>query len=350
MSTMLDICPEYFDLSRLEDQYSNFIKIGQGAFGKVYKAVSKKSNDLVAIKSIPLRPEERSVQLIFREVNTLKILNHVNVVRLIDVCQSQSDSEEYKYNLVLEFCQYDLFDLLHNRDINFPLGAIKSAMRQILGGLRAMHSYGIVHRDLKPENILVTSVGILKLTDFGLARSFKNIKRKEEVKTRCFSPFVGTQWYMSPEVLLGEQNYGTEVDLWAAGLIMVEFFTRKQLFRGESECHQLNLISEICGFIDPFDIPNVALLFHGYGISFPVCSRKVWEHLAPAVKDVYALELIDELLIIDPKRRTKATKAYHHEFFYKKPFGASFKNVVDKHIETLRLPVKEPSAKRPKRF
>nr|CAI5826988.1 unnamed protein product [Callosobruchus analis] len=103
---------------------------------------------------------------------------------------------------------------------------------------------------MKAANVLITKNGVLKLADFGLARAFSTNKNG-------FTNRVVTLWYRPPELLLGERNYGPPVDLWGAGCIMAEMWTRSPIMQGNSEQQQLTLISQLCGSITPKVWPGV---------------------------------------------------------------------------------------------
>ena len=102
------------------------------------------------------------------------------------------------FYLVLEFCHHDLAGLLGNPKVQFTIEDIKNVMQQILNGLYYLHSNKILHRDMKSANILITKLGIVKLADFGLARSISTT-RPNRLTNR-----VITLWYRPPEVLLGK--------------------------------------------------------------------------------------------------------------------------------------------------
>jgi len=92
---------------------------------------------------------------------------------------------------------------------------------------------------MKAANILITKQGILKLADFGLARA---ISVKKQGHPNRYTNRVVTLWYRPPELLLGERNYGPAVDMWGAGCIMAEMWTRSPIMQGNTEQHQLTLI------------------------------------------------------------------------------------------------------------
>ncbi|GIY46624.1 cyclin-dependent kinase 9 [Caerostris extrusa] len=89
----------------------------------------------------------------------------------------------------------------------------------------------IYFRDLKPSNILITKSGIVKLADFGLARFFRDAT---EDQPNRYTNKVVTLWYRPPELLLGDRNYGPPVDMWAAGCVMAEMWTRFPIIEGNS--------------------------------------------------------------------------------------------------------------------
>ena len=111
----------------------------------------------------------------------------------------------------------------------------------MLLAIEFMHSQGLIHRDVKPENLLVSSNGLLKVCDFGFARSLL------PNSSAVYTDYVSTRWYRSPELLVGDANYSIEVDIWAVGCIFAEMFNGVPLFPGDSDIHTLKLILDIFG-------------------------------------------------------------------------------------------------------
>lgn len=121
-------------------------------------------------------------------------LDHPNLNKLFEVFEWKN-----QYVLIMELCEGgDLFKKIQKQQ-TFPESKVADIMKQILSGVVYLHSMNIVHRDLKPENMLYDNEGkMIKLTDFGTAVEMSN-KRK-------LSSFVGSPYYIAPEVIRGEYN------------------------------------------------------------------------------------------------------------------------------------------------
>ena len=207
-----------------------------------------------------------------REIRILQLLNHDNIVNLIEICRTYNRHKTTFY-LVFDFCEHDLAGLLSNFNVKFTLQEIKKVMQQMFEGLYFIHTNKIIHRDMKAANILITKQGILKLADFGLARAISINKQNQPNR---YTNRVVTLWYRPPELLLGERNYGPAVDMWGAGCIMAEMWTRSPIMQvlvlaqiwlpvnvslqGNTEQHQLTLIAQLCGAINEEVCPNSFLL------------------------------------------------------------------------------------------
>lgn len=217
---------------------------------------------------------------------------------------------------MFEFCEHDLAGLLSNHQIKFSLSEMKKMVQMLLNALYFIHSNKILHRDMKAANVLITKNGVLKLADFGLARAIHLNKEQSQRYTNR----VVTLWYRPPELLLGERNYGPPIDLWGAGCIMAELWTRTPIMQGNTEQHQLTLISHLCGSIAADVWPGVEKLDLFNKMVLPANQkRRVKERLRSYVKDPLALDLIDKMLTIDPGQRIDADTALNHDFFWSDP-------------------------------
>lgn len=256
----------------------------------------------------------------------MKRLKHENIVQLIEVCRSKAnEANKYRstFYLVFEFCDHDLSGLLSNSQLKFSLSDIKRIMQQLLDGLFYIHYNKILHRDLKASNILMTKNGVLKLADFGLARTYNVDKQSRNRYTNK----VVTLWYRPPELLLGVRDYGPAIDMWGVGCIMAELWTRYPILQGVSDLNQLKLISCLCGTITPQVWPGVENLELYNSIQNPEKreERKVKERLSSYVLDHLALDLIDKLLVLDPKKRIDSDTALNHDFFWKEPLPSDLR-------------------------
>lgn len=242
---------ENFDYPYVNDvqiYYEQLLKIGQGTFGEVFKARCKRTGQLVALKKILMENEKEGFPITaLREIKMLKLLRHPNITELIEVCtrKQRNARERFSFYLVFTFCEHDLAGLLSNKTVKFSLVDIKTMAKHILEGLNKIHKSNILHRDMKSANVLITSDGVLKLADFGLARLM--IKQKENRYTNR----VVTLWYRPPELLLGSSHYGPTIDIWGAGCIISELWIRSPILQGNTEQQQLDLIAKLCGSINP---------------------------------------------------------------------------------------------------
>lgn len=148
------------------------------------------------------------------------------------------------FYLQFEYVKHDLQGLLEKK-VKFELEHLKCIMKQVLKGVMYLHSNKIIHRDIKGANILINEHGIVKLADFGLARTiYPGHVMNYTIK-------VVTLWYRAPEILLGFKNYSDKVDIWSVGCFFYDLFCRKTMFPGQNEKEQLELIFETCGTPDP---------------------------------------------------------------------------------------------------
>lgn len=97
-------------------------------------------------------------------------------------------------------------------------------------GIKYIQSGDIIHRDLKPSNLLINSECLIKIADFGLARSISQTEEKDTIMTE----YVATRWYRAPEIVLGSNKYSKAVDMWSVGCILAELVNGKALFPGKS--------------------------------------------------------------------------------------------------------------------
>jgi len=129
----------------------------------------------------------------------------------------------------MQYCEHELKSILEDRKLAFTHGQLKRLIMQLLLAVDFMHKSFVMHRDLKTSNLLYTNEGILKVCDFGLARTFTKTKQKQ------YTNWVVTLWYRAPELLLGCDTYNEKVDMWSVGCIFAELILREPLFAAKTE-------------------------------------------------------------------------------------------------------------------
>ena len=152
-----------------------------------------------------------------------------------------------KLYLVFEYVERNLLEVLEQRPNGLDPETVRRYIWQLVRAISWCHRSDVVHRDIKPENLLVDpesrSNSALKLCDFGFARALTRAKTAREPLT----DYVATRWYRAPELLLGSDAYGFEVDQWAIGCIMGELIDGQPLFPGESDVDQLYIVQKHMG-------------------------------------------------------------------------------------------------------
>ncbi|KAJ1918195.1 cyclin-dependent kinase 5 [Mycoemilia scoparia] len=298
-----------------------------GTYGIVYKAQVRETKEFVALKRIRLDNEEEGVPCTaIREISLLKELKHPNILGLYDVLHT-----EKKLTLVFEYLDSDLKKFLDAYGGQLESITIKKLMYQLLCGVDFCHQNRVLHRDIKPQNLLINKKGELKIGDFGLARAFG-------IPVRSYSHEVVTLWYRPPDVLLGSSQYDTSVDIWSVGCVFAETATGQPLFPGSSVTNQLQWIFGKMGSpIDEgipdtpngvpvskegFEIPTTTYYRYWPGFTKQFeCPPKMTNYPGEGLDrflpkiDLDGVDLLQKMLICDPKRRISASQALKHPYF-----------------------------------
>ena len=254
-------------------EYYEFVKcIGKGAFGKVTLGIHKLTGKYVAIKTIEksLMKDDFSKRKVFQEVYILKKIRHSNIIRLLEVFESNKH-----YLMVMEFAGGG--DLLHfiKRRGKMQESDAKFIFKQIVYGLAHIHWRSVIHRDIKLDNILLDWESGVKICDFGVS---KITKKGQVIKEQC-----GTPAYIAPEIITDEGYEGFFVDVWSLGVL---------------------LYAMICGTV-PFKAPNMEdlhELIKKADFSYP------WE-LTDSAK-----ALINSCIQLDPFKRITIPEILGHEW------------------------------------
>ena len=201
----------------------------------------------------------------------------------------------------------NLYELMKGRGDNpFPESEVQNWCFQLFEAIAYMHQQGYFHRDLKPENLLLNK-DVIKIADFGQAR---------EVSSQSpFIEYVSTRWYRAPEVMLRSPSYGSAVDMWAMGVIMVELFTLRPLFPGSCEADQIFKICSVIGSPNQQTWPQGLRLAASLKYRFPqFIDSHVISALIPTASPG-AIDLIASLCSWDPNKRPTAAESLKHPFF-----------------------------------
>ncbi|KAL5594766.1 hypothetical protein BROUX41_001680 [Berkeleyomyces rouxiae] len=305
-------------------------KLGEGTFGEVHRARSRRNGVHVAMKKIIMHNEKDGFPITaLREIRLLKLLSHPNVLRLEDMSveypQRVGDKRKRpSMYMITPYMDHDLSGLLDNPEVIFTVPQIKCYMLQLLEGLRYLHDSHILHRDMKAANLLIDNNGILQIADFGLARHYSGPTPRPGLGSgsgdRDYTGLVVTRWYRPPELLLCLRKYTPAIDVWGVGCVFGEMLTGKPILTGESDHHQLEIIWDLVGSPTDVNMPGWRTLPGAEGLklrSRPGClSTKFKEHGPQAVS------LLKELLNLDWRGRINAGDALHHPYFKIDPLPA----------------------------
>ncbi|CAN8290652.1 unnamed protein product [Cochlearia groenlandica] len=186
--------------------------LGEGTFAKVKFARNVVNGDNVAIKVIDKEKvlKNKMIAQIKREISTMKLIKHPNVIRMIEVMASKT-----KIYFVLEFVTGgELFDKISSNG-RLKEDEARKYFQQLINAVDYCHSRGVYHRDLKPENLLLDVNGALKVSDFGLSALPQQVREDGLLHTTC-----GTPNYVAPEVINNKGYDGAKADLWSCGVIL----------------------------------------------------------------------------------------------------------------------------------
>ena len=331
---------------KLTDEYEIIQRISGGTCGDVLKAREIKTGKLVAAKRIKfLNPSIGFPPNSLLEIDILRHVKHTNLANLIQVC-----IEDHHVYLIFDYLEYDLYGLMYSNNLKLNVLQVRCFSRQLMLGLQALHSNNVLHRDLKPANLLISHDNLLQITDFGLAM-------RETSKVHPPTREVITIWYRPPELLLGVDDYGSEIDIWSAGCIIYEMITRNVLFRGamDSEIEELSTIFSICGL--PNEqwpewrvLPNAQAFLHPHDHRYT--GKSLEEYLNKTIPEDFklAIPLLLDLLRFNPKQRIDVNKALQHPFLCsendelepsklpKLTFPDSHQSILEKNDKITHLP------------
>ena len=303
--------------------------------------MEKDNNEEYEFKSVCVKKltyisnDEEEAKNALRELSFLSFIRHPKIIKLIDIIKPDEEDFDEIY-MVMDKQDYNLKQIIKSKNfdyLNDPKykNFIKSIIHQILQALVYLHSSKIMHRNLKPSNILISKNAQIKICDFELARTFKEIK---QFKGRNIRNEINNLDYAAPELFSNEESgfYNEKVDLWSVGCIMLELYLRKTSYFSFDEklengydqrwkwFYQLKKIFSVFGMPERKDIERTVrnviysdeILEHLEKSEFPV---RDFEEIFPQIKDKDALDLLKKLLEFNYKKRISAKEALNHPYF-----------------------------------
>jgi len=289
-------------------EFEFMAKLGDGTYGIVSKVRDRVTLKEYAMKGIKMEESKDGFPLqSLREIKTLQLCRHPNVVSLEEVLVGNGGANVY---LLMEYVENDVFDLMQVRDRPFTVSETKCLLQQLLAAVSHLHANWVVHRDIKPANLLMSNQGVLKLADFGLAREYGSPLGQ-------MTEGVVTLRYRAPEVLLGGQ-YTTAVDVWSCGCIFAEFLTNQSLFAGHNDLEQIDKIFQVLGSPSERMWPGFSKFPVLKTFSFVEQPYSTLKKNMPMLSDL-GFQLLKSMFVYDPSKRISAEAALNHPYFMESP-------------------------------
>eukprot|EP00102_Acyrthosiphon_pisum_P013567 XP_008183191.1 PREDICTED: cyclin-dependent kinase-like 2 isoform X3 [Acyrthosiphon pisum] len=290
------------------------------------KCKDRLTNEVVAIKKITdsyfYMPE------VLREFMIHKILNkHINVIRLLNIFRLKS----YLY-IVFPYMDYNMCQYInkyHPNGLGYDL--TKGFMIQIINGIDYMHRNYVVHRDIKPENILIKKNGLIKICDLGISKMLCALSFKAEP---IMTPDMGTIWYKAPEMLLGTQKYGPEIDIWSlVGIVFIECTSGHPIITQETSIEQYQSIVKYFGVsIKDQKYLNRKIKKINKVVSIKYIRNSTLKNVSMALNNKFPqwpidlIEIVSKCLEFIPSKRKTTKSLLKTSYFVNGPFLKSFRD------------------------
>ena len=264
----------------------NFVQIGEGSTGIVFTADDLSLRQRVAVKQMNLRRQQRR-ELLFNEVVIMRDYHHPNIISMVDAFLV-NDNLWVEMEYLEGGSLTDIVTSLHLSEEQMA-----TVCKQVLDALAYLHRQGVIHRDVKSDSILLSADGRVKLSDFGFCAQVSH-----EIPKR--KSLVGTPYWMSPEII-SRIPYGTEVDIWSLGIMLVEMVEGEPPYFDEPPLTAMRIIRDLPG-------PNIQYK----GMSAPLQA------------------FLQLLLTRDSFKRPGAHELLHHQFIKKAQEPAILKPLIEK--------------------
>ncbi|PRQ17036.1 putative protein-serine/threonine kinase CMGC-CDK-PITSLRE family [Rosa chinensis] len=317
-----------------EEYYtSNQEALGEGTYGVVYRARDEQTGEIVAMKKVKMDNRDEGFPITsLREINILLSCNHPSIVGAKEVVVDKDGD----ILMVMEYMDYELKFLMESMEQRFSIGEVKYLVKRLLEGVKYLHDNWVLHRDLKTSNMLLNKEGELKICDLGLSRQYGS-------PLQPYTSNVVTLLYRAPELLLGQKQYSTAIDMWSVGCIMAELLAKEPLFspKTPTEVHQLDAIFDTLGAPKETDWPGVSKLPVFKSIKIKKGENNLRKKFCGTcftgspMLTASGLDLLTKLLTYDPEKRITVDDALSHDWFKDYPEPSPFKpspSVHDNYI------------------
>ncbi|XP_077315928.1 serine/threonine-protein kinase 4-like [Lithobates pipiens] len=273
-----------------EEVFDVLEKLGEGSYGSVFKASHKETSQIVAIKQIPV---ESDLQEIIKEISIMQQCDSLHVVKYYGSYFKNTDLW-----IVMEYCGGgSVSDIIRLRKQTLKEDEIATILQSTLKGLEYLHFMRKIHRDIKAGNILLSSEGIAKLADFGVAGQLTDTMAKRNT-------VIGTPFWMAPEVIQ-EIGYNCVADIWSLGITAIEMAEGKPPY---ADIHPMRAI---------FMIPS----------NPPPTLRK------PELWSKQFIDFINQCLVKNPEQRASATELLQHPFVKTTKGAAILRHLINEAME-----------------
>jgi len=278
----------------VEAKYEIGKELGRGGFSVVKEGIDRATGEKVAVKFIEKKfVDQEELKLLGREIDIMKKVQHRNVLRLIEIYETDN-----ALSLVMELVNGgELFYKIVDKG-SYSEREARDIIRQLVEGVDYLHGKGIAHRDLKPENLLCSESDegvVIKIADFGLSKAFAN---GSVLETSC-----GTPDYAAPEVLRMDGAYDKSVDLWSMGVITYVVLCGFPPFYGKTQAHLFEKILNA-----DYDFPDPE-----------------WTNISEDAKD-----FIKHLLVLDIEKRYTTKQCLEHPWLKNAAVGEGNINIANK--------------------
>ncbi|KAL6718367.1 hypothetical protein ACLMJK_004456 [Lecanora helva] len=353
------------------DNFEKLNHIEEGSYGWVSRAKETATGEVVALKKLKMDNANDGFPVTgLREIQTLMASRYPNIVALREVVMGDKLDDVF---LVMDFLEHDLKTLQEDMLDAFSPSEIKTLLLQLTSAVQFLHSNWILHRDLKTSNLLMNNRGQIKVADFGMARYYGDPPPK-------LTQLVVTLWYRAPELLLGAEKYGAEIDMWSVGCIFGELLKKEPLLQGKNEVDELSKVSsrspnnkeksqhqkkgtsqlttpflpqifELCGIPTETTWPGFKRLPNARSLRLPPqpTTGSILRSRFPLLTNA-GTSLLTSLLSLNPAHRPTAGEVLAHPYFKEDPrpkSTAMFPTFPSKAGQEKRRRVVSPSA--PKR-